>query len=328
MDALRRSITRLLGERRFDIVHAHSPVLCGLPALGAAWRYGVPLVYEVRGFWEDGFIDRWPGGERSLRYQLSRYLETRVFRGAAAVVAISQHMLDDIAGRGIPPQKLHRMPNGVDAQAFTPASPDEALQARLGVKGAPVAGFIGSFYEFEGLECLLDAMARLRSRLPDARLVLVGGGEQEAILPKLVEQLGLGDRVIITGRVPHKDVARYYSVMDVLVYPRVRNRTTALTTPLKPLEAMAMGKAVVGSDVGGIHEILDGGRVGLLFEAGNSADLAEKLAAVLSDPALRQRLAEDGREYVLRERAWDQLVLKYESLYQSLVRSGSDTGAA
>jgi glycogen(starch) synthase len=318
MSALRRSIAKLLSSGRFDVVHAHSPVLCGRPALAAASAAGVPLVYEVRGFWEDGFIARWLGGERSIPYRLSRHLETRVFHGASAVVAISRHMLDDIEARGIIRDKLLRVPNGVDRQAFQPIEPDTSLRQQLGLTGASVVGFIGSFYEFEGLECLLNAMVELRTRVPNVRLVLVGGGEQENLLPQLVRALGLQDHVIITGRVPHKDVARYYSVMDVLVYPRLRNRTTTLTTPLKPLEAMAMRKAVVGSDVGGLRELLDGGRVGLLFEAGNSRELADKLATVLSDAGLRAQLADAGGEYVLGERSWDRLVLKYQQLYESL----------
>ena len=164
MRALEQAIRRLTAEQEFDLIHAHSPVLCGLPALRAASGRALPLVYEVRGFWEDGFLDEWRGGERSLRYKLSRHLETRVFRGAAAVVGISQHILDDIAGRGIPPQKLFRVPNGVDARLFGPADRDAALVAKHGLHGAAVVGFIGSFYEFEGLESLIRAMVEVRSR--------------------------------------------------------------------------------------------------------------------------------------------------------------------
>jgi glycosyltransferase involved in cell wall biosynthesis len=233
-------------------------------------------------------------------------------------VGISQHTLDDIEGRGIPREKLHRVPNAVDATVFVPGQKDAEVVARHGLANRPVVGFIGSFYQFEGLECLLDAMACVRQRLPEARLLLVGGGEQEAILPQRVQELSLQSEVIIVGRVPHEQVARYYSVMDLLVYPRLRNRTTDLTTPLKPLEAMAMGKAVLGSDVGGIKELLDNGRVGTLFEAGNSAQLAERIVALLADDVLREQQAAAGREYVLRERAWDRLVLDYRRIYTAL----------
>jgi glycosyltransferase involved in cell wall biosynthesis len=159
---------------------------------------------------------------------------------------------------------------------------------------------------------------RVRTRLPEARLLLVGSGELEAVIRQRIKLLHLESHVIFTGRVPHSDVMRYYSVMDVLVYPRVKSRITDLTPPLKPLEAMAMRKAVIGSDVGGLRELLDDGRAGLLFKAGDSDDLAERLVRLLTDSAAREALAAAGREYVLREHAWDRLVMHYQRLYLSL----------
>jgi PEP-CTERM/exosortase A-associated glycosyltransferase len=318
MAALGRSLRHLLRTESFDLVHAHSPVLCGLPAVLVASARGIPMVYEVRGFWEDGFTGRWSGGERAIRYRLSRRLETLVFRRATAVVAISQHMVDEIASRGIPQEKLFGVPNGVDAQRFGPTPTDVEILERHALRGRPVVGFIGSFFHWEGLECLLDAMVHVRMRLPEVRLLLVGGGDQEELLPQWISQRGLQDQVIVTGRVPHRDIMRYYSVMDVLVYPRVKNRMTDLTPPLKPLEAMAMGKPVVGSDVGGLRELLSDGKVGLLFKAGDSDELAQRLVSLLTDSSAREQLAAAGREYVLRERSWDRLVMHYQSLYLSL----------
>jgi len=234
-------------------------------------------------------------------------------------VAISRHIRDDIAGRGIPIEKLHQVGNGVDTAQFSPGPKDDALVDRHCLRGRPVVGFIGSFYEFEGLECLLQAMTQVRQRLPEARLVLVGGGEQEKLIPRLVRELNLEQHVILTGRVPHNEIARYYSVMDLLVYPRLRNRTTELTTPLKPLEALAMRKAVLGSDVGGVRELLGDGRVGAVFPAGNSEELARRVASLLTDTAERERLASSGYDYVVHERAWDKLVLKYRDLYQTVL---------
>jgi PEP-CTERM/exosortase A-associated glycosyltransferase len=293
-------------------------VLCGLPAVLVASGRGIPTVYEVRGFWEDGFTDRWSAGERSIRYRLSRRLETFVFRRASAVVAISQRMVDEIADRGIPRETLLAVPNGVDGQRFGPLPKDIEIVDRHALRGRPVLGFIGSFFHWEGLECLLDAMVRVRTRLPEARLVLVGGGDQEKLLPQWIRQLNLQDHVIVTGRVPHRDVMRYYSVMDVLVYPRLKSRITDLTPPLKPLEAMAMGKAVVGSDVGALRELLSDGKAGLLFKSGDDDDLAQRLVTLLTDSSAREQLAAAGREYVLREHAWERLVLRYQTLYLRL----------
>jgi PEP-CTERM/exosortase A-associated glycosyltransferase len=318
MKALLRSIERVAAREPVDVIHAHSPVLCGLPAMAAAARLGVPLVYEVRGFWEDGFVERWRGGARSLRYRISRRLETRVFRNAEAIVSIARHLHDDIAGRGIDARKLHYVPNGVDTQRFVPAPPDPEIVARHRLGGTRVVGFIGSFFRWEGLDCLVDAIDRVRRLVPDVRLLLVGGGEQEAAVAAQVSRLGLSDVVTLTGMVPHADVAKYYTVMDVLVYPRHRSRITETVTPLKPLEAMAMGKPVIGSDVGGLRELLDEG-VGLEFEAGDAEQLADRIAAALSDDRLRASLGSLGRERVLRTRGWDRLIARYVELYESLI---------
>jgi len=144
----------------------------------------------------------------------------------------------------------------------------------------------------------------------------------------------LRDQVTLVGRVPHRDVSRYYSVMDVLVYPRLDNRTTRLTTPLKPLEAMAMGKAVIGSDVGGVREILDDGRAGLIFRAGDAADLARCLETLFRDPVARQALGEAGRRFAVEQRSWETLVRQYAEIYDGVLqhrrggRAGSMSGRA
>jgi len=318
MRQLQRAILQTVRDSPVDVIHAHSPVLCGLPALRAARRAGLPMVYEARGFWEDGFIGKWRGGERSLRYRVSRGLETYVFKHADATLAISQHMLNDIAARGVDRSKMFRVPNGVDTSLFLPLAPDLALRREHQLEGTAVVGFVGSLYQFEGLEVLLQAMVDVAVRVPHARLVIVGGGQQEKDLPGIVESLGLRDRVLLVGRVPHQDVTRYYSIMDVLVYPRIDNRTTRLTTPLKPLEAMAMGKAVVGSDVGGIREIFADGRIGLLFPAGDARALAASLAELLLDTGKRAAVGEAGRKYALDERSWQSLVQQYIKIYATV----------
>jgi PEP-CTERM/exosortase A-associated glycosyltransferase len=275
-------------------------------------------VYEVRAFWEDALLQPNRTGLMRAKYQYARSLETRLFKQADAVVAISKHMVDEIASRGIERSRLHVMPNGVDPAQFAPRPYDEALAARLGLTGRTIIGFIGSFYKFEGLDCLVNAMPAVIARLPDARLVLVGTGDEDASTRRLVTRLGLQDYVLLTGRVPHEQIQQFYSVMDVLVYPRHRDRVTELVTPLKPLEAMALGKPVIGSDVGGIRELLDDGKAGALFKAGDSADLASAIVALLTDSDRRAMLVDRAREYVRTRRTWESLVRAYLPIYQTV----------
>ena len=202
-------------------------------------------------------------------------------------------------------------------------SRDTALMQKLGVQSGAVLGFIGTMLDIEGLDCLVKAMPAILARVPAARLVIVGNGPEEERIRAQVRDLGLERAVILVGRVPHHEIQRYYSIMDVLVYPRHRFRVTELVTPLKPLEAMALGKVVVGSDVGGIMELLDNGKVGVHFRAGDDRDLAEKLVALLEQPERRARLADEGRRYALRERNWSALVPRYLPVYEQLLGRGA-----
>jgi glycosyltransferase involved in cell wall biosynthesis len=206
--------------------------------------------------------------------------------------------------------------NGVDPDAIKPSTPNPALAAELGITGKRVIGFLGSFFEWEGLDLLIDAMAILRDSHEDAVMLLIGGGRVEAKLRRRVARLGLEDCVIMPGPVPRDKVPQLYGLFDVLVYPRPRLRLTEIVTPLKPLEAMAMGKAVVASDVGGHRELIEDGVTGLLFEAGSITHLVQTLRRVLDDDEMRRSLAGAGRKKIPEERSWDITTEPYDSVYR------------
>jgi PEP-CTERM/exosortase A-associated glycosyltransferase len=237
---------------RPDILHAHSPVLTAFPALRVGKRRGVPVVYEVRAFWEDAAADHGTSRAGGPRYRLTRALETRALRRADAVTAICEGLRGDIVARGIPETKVTVIPNAVDVTRFTPGGAgDPELRRSLSLDGKRVIGFLGSFYGYEGLDVLLRAVPRLASEDPDLRVLLAGGGPEDARLRALAASLKIEDRVRFLGRVPHEAVPRYYDLIDLLVYPRLHSRLTDLVTPLKPLEAMAQGRVLMASDVGG-----------------------------------------------------------------------------
>ncbi|MDB5894604.1 MAG: glycosyltransferase, exosortase system-associated [Rhodoferax sp.] len=305
---------------RPDILHAHSPVLNALPALRVGKRLGIPVVYEVRAFWEDAAVDHGSTAEGSARYRFTRWLETRALRNADHVFTICDGLRKDIVARGISSQKVTVIPNAVDIESFdTGGVPDLALKTKLGLEGATVLGFIGSFYAYEGLDLLLEALPRILSLLPDVRVLLVGGGPQDEALRAQATALGVSDKVVFTGRVPHSQVQRYYDLVDVLAYPRHSMRLTELVTPLKPLEAMAQGRLLVASDVGGHKELIKHGETGLLFKAGSAASLADTIAELVrskdSWPALRAA----GRRFVETERNWTASIANYRAPYQAVV---------
>jgi PEP-CTERM/exosortase A-associated glycosyltransferase len=329
MRATRERLDALVALERPDLLHAHSPVLDAWPAIGAGRRFGLPVVYEVRGFWEDAAVDHGTTREGALRYRLSRLAETLALRRADAVTAICQGLADEIAARGVPTQRITLIPNAVDAQRFVYA-PAALPQARrdLGLGDGPVIGFLGSFYAYEGLMLLLDALPAVLRQQPSARLLLVGEGEDDARLRARTATLGLQHAVIYTGRVPNERIEALYDAIDVVAFPRLPMRLTELVTPLKPLEAMARGKPVVASAVGGHRELMVDERTGLLFEPGDRDALAGALLRLLDDHGLRQRLSIAGRDFVERERTWARSVRGYERAYAIAAERARRRGAA
>jgi PEP-CTERM/exosortase A-associated glycosyltransferase len=305
MKRLERRLDEVISTVKPDILHAHSPVLNAMPALKAGRRHGIPVVYEVRAFWEDAAVDHGTTTEGSLRYRMTRAFETRALRAVDHVFTICEGLRRDIVARGIAAEKVTVIPNAVDIDAFEPGGqPDEALKAKLGLGGAIVVGFIGSFYAYEGLDLLLHSLPELLRRQPEVRVLLVGGGPQDAALKAQAEALGLGDKVVFTGRVPHAEVQRYYDLIDVLAYPRHSMRLTELVTPLKPLEAMAQGRLLVASDVGGHQELIRHGETGWLFKAGSAEALASAVSDLLAQRDRWPALRATGRRFVEQERNW------------------------
>jgi PEP-CTERM/exosortase A-associated glycosyltransferase len=331
VDVMRRIWLRLrqvVEEVRPDLLHVHSPVLNVLPALAVGRRLRLPVVYEVRAFWEDAAVDHRTTREGSLRYRLSHALETFALRRVDHVFTICDGLRQDIVARGIAAQKVTVIPNAVDVDAFTVGGEAEpALRARLGLEGCTVIGFVGSFYAYEGLDLLLDALPSVLAKRPDARVLLVGGGPQDAALRERAQRLGIADKVVFTGRVPHDEVTRYYDLVDVLAYPRQSMRLTELVTPLKPLEAMAQGRLVIASNVGGHRELIRDGNTGVLFEAGSASSFTERLLGLLDDSASWPRLRSAGRQFVEQERNWRASVARYASVYARLTAQSAATPA-
>jgi PEP-CTERM/exosortase A-associated glycosyltransferase len=320
INTLAQAIVGLAGEWRPDVLHAHSPALCGMAGVKAARALGVPLVYEIRAFWEDAAVGNGTGSEGSLRYRLTRQLENRVIAGADAVITICHGLRDDLLERGVPEGRIGVMPNGVDLTLFGDPPPrDEALARELKLGGGPVIGFIGSFYDYEGLGDLIAAMPALLCEHPDARLLLVGGGPMEAALRAQAEASPVAFAIRFVGRVPHGEVERYYSLCDVMAYPRRRSRLTDLVTPLKPLEAMAQGRIVAASDVGGHRELISDGLTGTLFPADNPSACAAALARLLSNRAAWPKMRDCARAHVAAHHDWARNVRRYRDVYQALL---------
>lgn len=316
MRATERRLLELAQRLRPDLLHAHSPVLNAWPAIRVGRQLGIPVVYEIRAFWEDAAVDHGTQSEGGPRYRLTRSLETRAVRAANQVVTICEGLRSDLVARGVPAAKIGVVPNAVDVDHFSLGGvPDPQLKARLGLSGSRVIGFLGSYYAYEGLDILIQSLPLILERAPDVNILLVGGGPQEANLKAQVQAMNLADRVIFVGRVPHAEVNRYYDLVDLLAYPRHACRLTDLVTPLKPLEAMAQGRLLIASDVGGHRELITDGITGVLFRADDVADLAAKAVATLNLEDGGASLRAKARQFVERERTWTRSIENYKAIY-------------
>lgn len=322
--AFAKRIDAAVESFRPDILHAHSPVLDALAAYRVARRRGLPLVYEIRAFWEDAAVGNGTGTEGSAKYRATRALETWAVHRADAVAVICEGLRGDLVARGVAADKIVVSPNGVDLSLFgEPVAAEPALARELGLEDAETIGFIGSFYDYEGLDDLIAAMPALVAARPKARLMLVGGGPMEAALRAQAAASPAATAIRFVGRVPHTEVERYYALVDVLAYPRKHMRLTDLVTPLKPLEAMAQGKLVAASDVGGHRELIRDGETGTLFPPDDPAAIATALAGLLADRSGWEARRARGRAFVEAERNWSSNICRYEPIYQRLMAAAT-----
>jgi glycogen(starch) synthase len=305
-----------------DILHAHSPVLDALACLRVGRKLGIPVVYEVRGFWEDAAVDLGTAKEGDLRYRATRALETFALRRSDAITTICDGLRIEMERRGLPADKITVIPNSVDPALFAfgrPVKPE--LKHRLGLDGKVVLGFIGSFYSYEGLDLLVRSLPAMLAERQDVALLLVGGGPVEKEVKALAESLGVTAAIRFVDRVPHAEVPDYYDLVDLFVYPRRSMRLTELVTPLKPLEAMARGRIVLASDVGGHRELIRDGDTGFFFKAGSVEALARTALDVLGRGEALTAIRQNARTFVEHERTWKGSVARYRGVYDRALAS-------
>jgi glycosyltransferase involved in cell wall biosynthesis len=311
-------------DLRPAILHAHSGYRGGdhaLIALALRERFGIPVLYEVRGLFEAVWSTDPAAAEQSELYARRLAQETRLLRDVDGIVAISEALADDMVQRGIPREKITVVPNGIDQAALDRPVRDPALRTSLGLDGRFVVGYLGNLDHWrEGIDVLIAAVAALRIQgRRDVALLIVGEGGRRGSLEAEAKRHGLGDACRFTGRVPHEAVAQYYAQMDVFANPRLDERAARFITPLKPYEAMATGIPIVVSDLPALREIVDPPRRGLVVAPGRVDELAAAVALLADDASLRGRLGDAGQAWVRSERRWTANGPRYRAAYERIV---------
>jgi glycosyltransferase involved in cell wall biosynthesis len=262
-------------------------------ALWAARHAGVPAVLEVNClFTGPGYREFEPVALESMAVRLERWA-MRLATWRLAVSTPLARLIDALAGVG-----ATVLPNGADPARFDPSAAHPArVRQHFGLQDHLVVGWTGVLRDWHGLELLLEAL----TRVPAARLLIVGDGPARAAVEARADTLGMRDRVVVTGRVPHDSVADYVAAMDIAV---VAHDRTGVASPMKLLEYMAMAKPVVAPQLENVRDVVEDDRTGLLFTPGDVNALAAVLQRLASDPALRGRLGLSARESIETTRNW------------------------
>ncbi len=324
MKNFKKDIRDLVQSEGIDIIHAHSPSLNGLSALGIQ-HLGrkVPLVYQVRALWEDAGVESGKMKVNSPKYLASYYMENLLLKKANHIVVICEGLKKELVSRGYAEEKISIVKNGVDTDVFAAREKNNDLIEKYDLDGKCVVGFIGSFFKFEGVSDLVKAFKQVISKRPNLKLMLIGRGEEFEDIENMVKNDGLQDHIIVTGSIPHKEIMEYYSVLDILVYPRKSTRLTELVTPLKPLEAMSMGKAVVGSNIGGLRSLIQDGKTGLLYQADSICALSDTIDRLVSSRQLRDSLGSAAMQETRSNCSWLAVSSGMPEIYNSVLEKAS-----
>jgi glycosyltransferase involved in cell wall biosynthesis len=307
---------RLTSRLRPSVLHAASNYANARLALALGERFRLPVVYEVRGFWEDTWLSRYPDAAKladSELYKCNRELETRCMLAVDLVVTLGEAMKNEIVARGVPASKVLIVPNAVSETFLEPLPDPGPLREKLGIKeGEYVVGLVSSLVPHEGIGTLLAATELLRARGVPVRALIVGDGPERASLQRQAPS------EIFTGRVPPAKVREFHALLDVFVVPRTPDRVCQLVTPLKPVEAMASGLCVVASEVEALAEIIKQEVTGALTVPEDPVSLADCLQRLLYSPNIRRELGNNARQWVARDRTWAHNAARYRDAYASL----------
>jgi glycosyltransferase involved in cell wall biosynthesis len=312
-----RRIIEVALQEKPQVIHAHTPYRVGLPAMRAARKLGIPFVYEMRGMWEETAVasGRWKSWGPA--YRRFRHLETKVLRKADAVICISETLRNEAISRGVDPKRISLVPNAVSLSESEGEDSELLSQAHSELGESTVVGYIGSLREIEGVDATAEAVALLASKGVEVKLFVLSPPTGQEELRAHCKALGIEDRSVVMGPVPHEQVASFYDLIDVFVVSRPDSRVTRLVTPLKPFEAMQRGRALVMSDLPALAEIVEHGVTGMLCPAGDVESLADTIQSLIDDEPRRSELGSNAKAWVEANRTWGSVIQGSLAAYQN-----------
>ncbi len=315
-----KRIIEVAKQNNAEIIHAHTPYRVGLPALKAARKLGLPFVYEMRGMWEETAVANGRWLRNGPAYRRFQNYETKVLRKADSVICISETLKQEAIRRGVKSNKITVVTNAVEKSMIDNKSKSSLLEKAVDSlaisKSTKVIGYIGSLREMEGVDFTAEAVAKLIENGHDVRLFVLTGNQGQSELKSLCKRLGIDEKAVIMGPVPHDEVAVFYDLIDIFIVSRPETRVTKLVTPLKPFESMAMGKAVIASKLPALEEIIDDDNTGLLYQPDDLQSLVNNIEICINDDAKMKSLGESAKAWVLENRTWEVVVKNTINAYE------------
>ncbi len=295
-------LRKLLREHNIDILHCHGYKADVIGFLTSKLTK-VRLVSTYHGWWPD-----------TLKLKFYDFIDTSILKFFDRVVAVSSQIYGNLVKRKINPSKLEVIQNGIDVSHFDMKAEREGVRKELGIKKEDfVIGSVGRLSSEKGITYLLEAASKIKVKKRDVSFVIVGEGDVKNNLIDYAKELNISDKVIFTGY--REDVDKIFSVLDVFVMPSL---TEGL--PLALLEAMAAGKPVVASNVGGIPTVIEHGKTGILVESRNVAEIEKAILNLVNDRHYSDALAENARKFVENNFSITATTKRYEELYIKLLR--------
>lgn len=327
LEEFARASYAIAQEVRPSLIHVssgHRGYETMLVAMALKAKTGLPLAYEFRSFHDGTWTGRQELHDRGETYLRRRAMETLAMDAADVVLTLNEAMRDELVRMGCGADKIFLVPNGVDLDHFEPRERPADLASRFGLADLPTFGYVSNMdHRREAQETLVRAAAELRDRGVDFRCVIVGQGPRQEMIEGIAQDLGVTDQVVFTGAADHLHVADYYGLIDVFVVPRTVERAASLVTPLKPFEAMAMGKPLVISDLPALREIAAPEERGLAFAPDDAVGLADAVQRLFDDPDLAARIGAAGRQWVVANRQWSMNGPRYAEAFAEAKRRAS-----
>ena len=317
MNLFKTEIEHFIVENNIDVVHAHTPYRVGLPAQKAAQRTGKQFIYEVRGIWEETAVANGRWQRNGLAYSRFRRYENKLLKSSEKVISISKELENDLISRGIKGDKITVVPNGIELEKDQVISPqfNEILEKKNALSGDLTVGYIGSLRHLEGVDLTVKAVSNLVQEGQDINFFCLTGLDGQEELSKLCESIGLNDRYLIAGPVPHKEVGNFYDLIDIFVVSRPDYPVTRIVTPLKPFEAMVRSRPVVVTNLPALTEIVSHLETGIVSDGVSVESISKSIFELIQDPKLRQTIGQKAKSWVVNERNWDILIEKSVSVY-------------